>query len=49
MEYYGYLSLFDLSRTEGNILQHFNVPCATCMAKGTVNQVIMKSIDFLLS
>ena len=42
MEYYGYLSLFDLSRTEGNTLHHFNVPCAACMAKGTANQVIMK-------
>ena len=43
MEYYGaLLNLFDLSRTEGNTVFHFNVPCAVCMAKGTVNQVMME-------
>ena len=41
MEYYGaLLDMFDLSRTEGNSVNNFNVPCAVCMAKGTVNQVI---------
>ena len=49
MKYRNPFSLFDFSRTEGNSLGDFNVPCAVCMEKGTVNQVIMKSIDFLLS
>ena len=44
MEYHDPLNLFDLSRTEGSSLYYFNVSCAVCMTKGTVNQAIKLKI-----
>ena len=42
MEYYfssNFNRFFDFSRTESNSVYGYNIPCAVCMATGTVNQV----------